>query len=244
MIHDQVKYWDGLSSFGSEASVIDPNDVRGYKNGYIVSIRNRVIEAYFSDLRDSGFVLDFGCGSGNISNTLSLIGCSSIGIDISEKLLGLATEVNFSETSLFVRYDGTTIPLAENSAGGAVTYVVLGHIIDQSILESLLRQIYSVLSVGGVFVCIEQTRKKTILTDSGYKIQRTKRDYRLAFENAGFEVSRIFDIRSGHNPFLYLLRYGLTKKFSLINMVETALLKCIKEPILDYRDTVFILTKL
>jgi len=241
----ESKYWDGLAALGPEASVIDPNDKRGVKNAYIKFLRDEQIWTIFNTLENDSLVLDFGCGSGNISSYLSNMGLRTIGIDISIELLKLASNNVNKEVSNFIHYDGKSIPIESNQFSGAVTYVVLSYITEDDELKNILKQILCSLKPGAKFVVIEQTKGKAKICDDGNKLQRTKKSYIDIFSEIGFKVNQTKDIRSGHFLFLYALRYGLMGKKSFVRLknIEKKLIKLIPIPKFDYRETLFVLSK-
>jgi SAM-dependent methyltransferase len=127
----------------------------------------------------------------------------------------------------------------------AVCYVVLGHIISDAHLLRVLRQIHDVLRPHGHFIAIEQTRRRRTLCDNGYKVQRTRREYCTLFAESGLHVTHTEDIRSGHFPVTYLLRRGWfpPRLFPWLATLEKRYCQLMPSPVLDYRDTVFVLQR-
>ena len=112
--HDS-EYWDKLASAGEDASVIDPLDKRGFKNRYISMLRNNaIISALAPEKKD---ILDFGCGSGGLSQALSASQRTVTGIDISSKLLSLAKRRQYAREVKFIEYSGYPIPLESKQFG-------------------------------------------------------------------------------------------------------------------------------
>ncbi|HED12098.1 MAG TPA: class I SAM-dependent methyltransferase [Gammaproteobacteria bacterium] len=241
---NQRNYWNQMANFGTDASVIDPYDKKGHKNHYIKWLRDQVLLKLTGQSGGSVNILDFGCGSGNISKLLAARGHQVIGIDISLKLLNLAAAAGRSGNPGFACYDGSNLPILPDSIDIVTTYVVLGHITDNDVLQVMMSELYRSLKPGGFILAIEQTRKSSKLTDNGYKRQRRLTEYQALFSNAGFASLDSFSIRSGHMPLLYMVQLGLLPEsvFPLLAKIEQHYCMLSKQ-LGDYIDTVFLFGK-
>lgn len=241
---DQKQHWANNAKLGPLASVIDPRDTLGWKNSYIAAIRDEAILNILS--KDKSLkILDFGCGSGNLSKAIASTSFRIIGIDISFDLLKLATQQNNLQESSFLQYDGTTIPLKNQMIDYATTYVVLNHIIDDQRLSGALKEIHRVLGPHGKLICIEQTRKVGQLTDNGLKNQRSVEQFRSVFNLAGFRIEKIEFIRRARFPLIYAIRYGLISRnfFKSVAKLDKLYSSIFNKPRWSYVDTLFILSK-
>ncbi|MGV6807383.1 MAG: methyltransferase domain-containing protein [bacterium] len=241
---DQRNYWNRMADYGASASVIDPHDRHGHKNCYIQWLRDQVFLDLVASSNKPARILDFGCGSGNISSLLAEYGHDVIGIDISVKLLNLANECEIPNKPGFACYDGSRLPVRSGSMDVVTTYVVLGHIIDDAALSGVLGELHRCLKPGGRLIAIEQTRKQQKLTDNGYKRQRRKGEYIALFSDSGFSVTDSFSVRSGHMPLIYMVQSGLLRKraYPLLSKIERRLCRA-SNFLGDYIDTVFVLAK-
>lgn len=240
---DQREHWAETAKLGALASVIDPNDTRGLKNLYIAQLRD---EALNRVLPVNGFsLLDFGCGSGNLSNALASESRKITGLDISPDLLEIAVRQNDPSFCKFVLYDGGDIPLDDRSFDFAATYVVLNHIVDDEQLTTTLGNIRETLTDDGHAYFIEQTRKNTTLVYNGIKKQRSVADFSAIFENAGFSVAKVEHLRKARFLPIYLIRYGLIPRslFSSISRIDKFLATVFSAPRFSYVDTLFVLKK-
>lgn len=240
---DQREHWAKTAKFGALASVIDPNDTRGLKNLYIAQLRDSVL---LRVLQTNDFsLLDFGCGSGNLSKSLASENRKITGIDISPELLELAIEQNDPAICKFVLYDGGDIPLDDQSFDYAVTYVVLNHIVVDHQLVKTLCNIRETLRDDGEALFIEQTRKKTTLTYGGIKKQRSVADFVDIFERAGFAARRIEHVRKARFLPVYLIRYGFVPKalFPFFARLDRFFASLFSAPRFSYVDTLFVLKK-
>lgn len=243
-MHEELKlsqmYWDGMSRFGVDAAVIDPKDGRGHKNAYIRTHRDTQIAAIFAAIDKDSRILDFGCGTGNLTEYLNDLGIQAVGVDIAFDLLAL-----HKGNSALLQYDGNSMPFRNDSFDGATSYVVLNHILSERHLLEALCELRRVLKPGAPYVCIEQTRKLTKITDGGHKKQRCIQDFMSVFSKAGLRAEQVQPIRSGHFPLIYLVRYGFIPQavFPFLIRVDKWYSSLMSRLPLDYFDTLFVLRK-
>lgn len=241
----QRDYWDSLAGQPLDASVIDPNDTRGRKNHYLAGIRNRLILKHVSGVPKDGIVLDLGCGTGSLSQTLGSGGHAVVGVDISPGLLRRTRDRNYMAPAVFIRYDGTSLPLADASIDAVATYVVLTHVMAEEELSSLLGECLRVLRPGSLMVCMEQCRRREQIDREGWKHFRTRDQWLSAFRAAGFLVEEARTVRFGRFPMTQLVRFGLvpTALFGALSWVEQALGRLLTSLPWGYSDLLFVMRK-
>lgn len=244
-MNPEAKYWNSMASYGRDASVIDPFDRSGRKNAYITALRNEALIGELRGLAPGAKVLDFGCGSGNITRSLSEHGFQAVGLDISAALLNLAGRVSTDPPMPYVLFDGAHLPIRNDSFDAIVTYVVLNHVISDHDLASLLTELHRVLRKGGRMVAIEQVRRRDAIDAIRHSHRRTLETFQSLFVCAGFELLQHRTIRFGHFPMIYLVRYGLVPSAAhrLVAAAERSLGRVHPVPWLDYADVVFTLSK-
>jgi len=242
-MHDQKEHWAKAAQLGALASVIDPQDTKGFKNRYIAGLRDRAIMELLPDKKIK--LMDFGAGSGNLSKSLASEKCQISGIDISSDLLKLAATQNDPEFSAFYEYDGKSIPFKDQSFDYATTYVVLNHITDDQVLTNVLEEIHRVLKSGGILISIEQTRRISRMTDRNIKYQRTQKHFIEQFTKVGFFLKKVKFLRTSRFPLIYPIRYGLIpeKYFKKISHWDAKWSSIFSKPLFNYVDTMFILEK-
>lgn len=240
---DQRAHWAQTAKYGALASVIDPNDRRGHKNRYIAKLRDGVLRRALS--RGEFSLLDFGCGSGNLSRSLASAERKITGIDISAELLEIAVAQNDSSICDFVLYDGNELPFENQTFDYVVTYVVLNHIVDDNQLIKTLQNVRRTLRDDGEALFIEQTRHRTKVTYGGIKKQRSVADFVRIFEAAGFSLQQARAVRKARFVPIYLIRYGLipAKLFPLIARLDGFFATLFSAPRFSYVDTLFVLGK-
>lgn len=206
----QRDYWNSLAKLDPDAAIIDPNDLRGFKNAYLASIRDQALEdALERHGVTCGRLLDLGCGSG--SSTISLLrrGHSVLGVDISRDLLGHAINRCRAQNCLFVLTDGQHLPLSAGSLDAAVTYVVLSYVVDNAHVLHTLKQTRDALKPGAPFLMIEQVRRHRRSTEGGLKVHRTVDEWQRLLADAGFTLERHSILRHGRFPGTLAIQSGL-----------------------------------
>lgn len=88
-------------------------------------------------------LLDFGCGSGVVSDCGRRYFKRTYGIDISPEILKIASE----KADGVICGEANGIPLKDNSVDVIVCFAVLHHLFDH---KSLLKEVYRVLKKGGI----------------------------------------------------------------------------------------------
>ena len=82
-----------------------------------------------------GKLLDFGCGVGRMTRAFSRHFESCVGIDVSEKMIGLAREFNSGHPRCeFITSDAGVLPFAEKSLDFVFTVLVLQHLPRRSMI--------------------------------------------------------------------------------------------------------------
>ena len=95
-------------------------------------------------------ILDLGCGDGYYSRYLKKRGAEVVGVDLSNNMIKLAKK-NAKKDNLeipFYKMDGEHLDFEDNYFDMVLTVVVLQHVIDENMLNTLLEEISRVL-VGG-----------------------------------------------------------------------------------------------
>jgi len=100
-------------------------------------------------------ILDFGCGTGEISNELALLGAHVTGIDISPEMIELARRrvaINgVQDRTRFIAGDVTKTPFPENKFDSIVCFAVLHHVDLHTVMPLLVAS----LKPGGKMVMVE-----------------------------------------------------------------------------------------
>ena len=169
IMNDIRSYYDAETKLGPDRSVLDAKDTSGKKNKYITCLRDRAILDALDKTPPASKILDFGCGSGNLSRLLDKEGYCIVGVDVSFDILRHTKDHKFNNGGLFLQYDGQQLPISSNSLDICVTYAVLGHFVDSDLLRLITKEIFRVLKPGGKLVLVEQTCRKSVIKSKNLK---------------------------------------------------------------------------
>jgi cyclopropane fatty-acyl-phospholipid synthase-like methyltransferase len=148
-------------------------------------------------------VVDFGCGIGRIARALDQYGCSVIGVDVSEEMLGYAKEYCKDTSIRFIHSDGHGCSTGEEkedriTSGWAdliVTAFVFQHMPSRDVVYDNLKDFHRVLRLGGRVVIQTNTRG----TDDEERpacyegVRLSSKEFGEIAEKAGFNIVEIND---------------------------------------------------
>jgi SAM-dependent methyltransferase len=204
----QSSYWDNLAPVGLDAAVIDPNDRRGHKNRYLAALRNVAVLEALARAPD-GPVLDFGCGTGSLTEAVVTTGRLVLGVDISPGLIRRSRERSLGKRAICLLYDGHHVPVVDRAFSAVTTYVVLTHIVRNADLSRSLAECFRSLQPGGLLIAAEQVRSDSREDQASWKRQRSVEEYLSMIREAGFEPIDARLLRHGRSPWVQLARFGL-----------------------------------
>lgn len=180
-------------------------------------------------------VLDAGCGQGYFSNILSKKGAEVLGIDYSEKLIEIAKDKYFSESTKFEVHDlKNPLPFKNSRFDCILCNMVL---MDFDPIEPTLNEFYRVLSKNGSLVLsiphpaffTGKLRKdfwnKVTYGLPHYEINRYKKPYKKMVKIKGL---------SKKTPF-----YHRPMEFYISSLIKNGFeIKAFKEPVFDKNDKI------
>lgn len=242
-IEEQELFWDSMALGNSDAGVIDPADKKNFKNNYICQLRNYYFFKEAEEPSVNTLILDFGCGTGLVTEALSSKGHKTVGVDISEKLLAYGKSVR-PHLNLF-KIDGKNLPFDDDSFNRIMVYVVFNYVDDDQALAELFVEMKRVLKLGGKIVAIEQTVKHRTVIESEHKTMRTRHDYSHLFESCDFVVQKQKTVRFGRFPTTYFIRYGWVSKrlWNALRQFEEVVGFFLPSSRFTYTDTLFVAVK-
>ena len=169
--------WAELSRLDPLAAVLDPADARGAKNRLIDRVHKLALSRAAGDLRGRD-VLDFGSGTGRLSEWLVGHGARVEGVDATPEMVAVATAR--VPRARFQVGDGRTLPWPDARFDEIVTAYVLQYYLGSD--GAVLRELARVLRPGGRLLAIEQA------TESDIGRGGSVAAYHAMFAAAGFAV--------------------------------------------------------
>jgi SAM-dependent methyltransferase len=176
--------WSELAELDPLASVLDPADQRGRKNHLIDRVHKRALNDALGDVSGKT-ILDFGCGTGRLSDWLVKRGGRVEGVDVTPEMVAVA-EARVPGAN-FQTIGGPTLPFADGSFDFVVTAYVLQYYVkgDLRVAQELAR----VLRDDGKLVAIEQ------VADEDVGRGGTVAAYDGMLSRAGFRLHDVSKIR-------------------------------------------------
>jgi SAM-dependent methyltransferase len=173
--------WGARAQLPGLASVIDPGDLTGTKNALIDRLHKAALTHVLRDPSGQR-VLDFGCGTGRLSEWLTDRGAEVLGVDASPEMIAAARER--VPSTRFAVLDSQRIP-AQNGAFDVVlsVYVLQYFVMEAPLLSETIHELARVLASGGQLVAIEQVQV------GGLERGGPVTAYARAFASAGVPVA-------------------------------------------------------
>ena len=170
----------------------------GWADGTIYSFdqpaRLLAIEHIINQVMSShNTALDFGTGSGDFAALLSNTFDSVIACDISNKVIEIARQCHSAKENIefICTGDERNLSIEPHTLDLILSITVLGHILEDHDLKETLRQFHQIIRPSGRLIAMEYTPLHE-MTASSYQRFRTYDEWKIAFEESGFEFERCF----------------------------------------------------
>lgn len=186
MAYEVESYWNKV------AKQLDARngggEIAGDDDPFYFYKREKFLQLFRKQQFNNKKILEVGCGPGGNLEELFALGPKSVsGVDISSEMLKIASSNPRLKNVSFSKVDGLTLPFPNESFDLIYTVTVLQHIVDQSMLTSIINDICRVsVSEILIFERIEKTRKE-ISTNIG----RTVEEYQNLFSKNGFVLEGV-----------------------------------------------------
>lgn len=200
--------WDNFAKLGKLRAVLDQNDKQEFKNRLIDRIHFNSIK---KALKDSGTLLDFGCGTGRFASNILNLGIKYTGIDSSANMVKIARKIHMPLVCNFVHFNGTDIPLLKNSFDSCLSVYVFQYIIGSANSQDILGDIRRVLIPFGRLIMIEQASLSNQTSGTVTRVS-TESDY-IAELSKYFYVKTVQRIRICHLSSLSYRVFHIGKYF-------------------------------
>jgi SAM-dependent methyltransferase len=198
-----------LASLPGLAGVIDPNDTGGGKNRLIDRAQRRILARRLGNMQGST-VIDFGCGTGRLSEWLAARGARVVGLDTSEEMIAEARRRVPNAT--FEVLDGDRLDLRVTAVDLVLAVGVLKlFVADDDYFARVLTSFKRVLREHGRVLAIEQ------IGDGSDPERPPLARYRIALERAGFVFDGAEIVRLGFSAALgYAARWSAFSRLPLV----------------------------
>lgn len=159
--HTMSSNWDALAELDPLWAILsDPQKKFGkWDPGEFFSTGAREAERVLAMCKSHGVsvsygkLLDFGCGVGRMTRAFSRHFEWCVGIDVSEKMIGLARELNSGQPRCeFIASDAGVLPFAEKSFDFVFTVLVLQHLPSRSMILEYVAEFLRVAKDNAVIV--------------------------------------------------------------------------------------------
>jgi 2-polyprenyl-3-methyl-5-hydroxy-6-metoxy-1,4-benzoquinol methylase len=177
--------------------------------------RDAAMDAYEDLLRDRALtwalgagngsrLLDAGCGSGRWSVRMARSGWEVVGVDLSRRLIDLATPAA-NVTYIARGIQDLDLPSASFDAWLSVT--ALQHITQPAEFDAALRNLTRMTRPGGLAVVLEYSPLWLVGRTAPHLTARSRRQWIAALESAGYTKVRESGVRfAGHVPYMLGIR--------------------------------------
>jgi SAM-dependent methyltransferase len=198
--------WVELARLDPLAAVLDPADSRGGKNRLIDRVHKRALARAVGEARGRA-ILDFGCGTGRLSEWLVRRGARVDGVDATPEMVAVAHR-RVPQAS-FQTIDGQTLPFGDGRFDLVVTAYVLQYYVAGD--GGIARELARVLRDDGLLVAIEQVTAGEIGRGGPAAA------YERMLHAAGFAAVRVSPIRrSDSRLFSVAERWPLISRLPLL----------------------------
>lgn len=178
-------------------NLADPHDRLGRKTEYITRLQLQALEMYVG--KGIGRAIDLGCGYGRMTAGIAELGFRMVGMDPSVRVLKYARQANPALDWCAGKLPD--LPFAEGSQDVVFLLNVIRSLHLMGI-EEVCVGVAKVLAPGGRLVVIDNI----LAGDERYVEEAWFTDF---FAGQGLTLRRRVAIRSGRNPWIYLIRFGL-----------------------------------
>jgi SAM-dependent methyltransferase len=217
-------------------AVLDPGDTRGDKNRLIDKLHKRALASAVGSVQGKN-ALDFGCGTGRLSEWLVDNGAEVDGVDVTPEMIAVARRR--VPRARFQTIDGSNLLFADGRFDLVVTAYVLQYYVEGD--GSIPRELARILRSGGRVIAVEQ------VTESDLGSGGTRDAYERMFIAAGFTDVHVSPIRmSDSRIFGVVQRLPAFSRLPLVPwLMANEAARRSQRPLIEsaYADTLFSATK-
>lgn len=153
--------------------------------------RLATIERLVQDLTlPKNLALDYGCGVGDFSKVLTKYFDNVIACDISKQALEQAKRNNGEDKLEYVQPN--EISYKDESMGLVLSVTVLGHLMKEQELETLLSNFHKAVMPSGCVIAMEYAPQNMPNNSSSYQKFRCFDEWKIRFEEQGFQLIQYY----------------------------------------------------
>ena len=137
-------------------------------------------------------ILDFGCGTGRLTEFMAkdfkkVIGVDILGTMIAQGKIRLGSLKNVE----LIEIDGSSLPLPDKSIDFVFSYLVFQHIKTREIVERAFADIHRVLAPGGTFKVLLRSDKQKDMNRWWSGVEYSQEAIERLYEKMGFSMLKI-----------------------------------------------------
>lgn len=206
----------------------DPSTVVGIATQALLSVLEGSV-----GMLDGQRICDLGCGEGHLSRRLASVGVQVVGIDISKRLLDIATSRTDTDNITYIHDDAQVLEtIPDRSFDAVVSNLALMDIPD---LGATYKSVKRVLKEEGFFVfsmthpCFQTPHTEILCNDSGSIVGRIISDYAVeGFWRSDNPTGIRGKVGAVHRTLATYINTLVDHDFNLCHMEEPTL------PVVDY----------
>jgi ubiquinone/menaquinone biosynthesis C-methylase UbiE len=211
---DVAAHYDRLADNGPFATLA-PHNRGGRKAEYVAAVFDVAIMGSAAKHAPYTALLDFGCGTGIFSRQAAAMANHVVGVDVSERMLGVAAELcqHLSNVTL-LQTDGEKLALPDGSFDCVVARESLCYVTDDR-LPLVLSEINRVLKPDGVFYWLEQVSDNPSWQrhpNVQHLVKRSPDSLRNFARAAGLSITEESMVRTPRFPWIYVIWLGLVPR--------------------------------
>ena len=143
-------------------------------------------------LKDRQSILDFGCGTGRLTEFMAKDFKKVVGVDISGTMIHQGRQrLKYLKNVDLLEIDGQYIPLPDDSIDIVFSYLVFQHIKTREMVEAAFKDIYRVLTPGGVFKVLMRSDKQKDMNRWWSGVEYDEKSIGELYEKTGFKPLKI-----------------------------------------------------
>lgn len=205
-MNNQKQLWEGLATKNSRYYINSDNG----KNITEEQFRESGKQAYklfISDdklIRSKENILDFGCGTGRLTEFMAGDFKKVYGVDISPTMIAQGrNRLKNLKNVEFLETDGNSILLPDRSVNFVFSYLVFQHIKSRKMVENTFKEIFRVLNKKGVFKVLLRSDKQSDMNCWWSGVEYNEESIKKLYEKTGFKLIKI-EYNAKHAFWLWL----------------------------------------